>query len=97
MPALDYLSALNPAQRRAAEHGVGDDTAGPLLIIAGAGSGKTRTLAHRVVRRRRSGLARCCANQKSPLERSIFLVFCFARSGVSQGLIQSRRKSERAK
>tara|TARA_R110002096_G_scaffold299503_6_gene494132 strand:+ start:28049 stop:30118 length:2070 start_codon:yes stop_codon:yes gene_type:complete len=48
MPALDYLSALNPAQRRAAEHGVGDDTAGPLLIIAGAGSGKTRTLAHRV-------------------------------------------------
>ena len=34
---------LNPAQRAAAEHGNG-----PLLIIAGAGSGKTATLAHRV-------------------------------------------------
>ncbi len=48
MPALHYLSALNPAQRAAVEHGVGQDDAGPLLIIAGAGSGKTRTLAHRV-------------------------------------------------
>jgi len=34
---------LNPAQRAAVEHGDG-----PLLIIAGAGSGKTATLAHRV-------------------------------------------------
>ena len=34
---------LNEAQRRACEHGVA-----PLLIIAGAGSGKTNTLAHRV-------------------------------------------------
>lgn len=34
---------LNPAQRAAVEHGTG-----PLLIIAGAGSGKTATLAHRV-------------------------------------------------
>ncbi|WP_454628384.1 ATP-dependent helicase [Bradyrhizobium cenepequi] len=45
-----YLDVLNPAQRRAVEHGVGPDgTIGaPLLIIAGAGSGKTNTLAHRV-------------------------------------------------
>jgi|SRR5215211_5624385 len=35
-------------QRRAAEHGVETDTDGALLIIAGAGSGKTNTLAHRV-------------------------------------------------
>src|SRR5581483_7617838 len=34
---------LNPAQRAAVEH-----DGGPLLIIAGAGSGKTATLAHRV-------------------------------------------------
>jgi DNA helicase-2/ATP-dependent DNA helicase PcrA len=34
---------LNPAQRAAVEYGTG-----PLLIIAGAGSGKTATLAHRV-------------------------------------------------
>jgi ATP-dependent DNA helicase UvrD/PcrA len=42
---------LNPAQRSAAEHGVGSGTiSGPLLIIAGAGTGKTNTLAHRVAR-----------------------------------------------
>jgi DNA helicase-2/ATP-dependent DNA helicase PcrA len=45
----DYLADLNSAQCSAVEHGVGiDQTAGPLLIIAGAGSGKTNTLAHRV-------------------------------------------------
>src|ERR1700739_484740 len=47
--AAGRFEQLNPQQRRAAEHGgaaVGE--AGPLLIIAGAGSGKTSTLAHRV-------------------------------------------------
>ena len=47
--AAGRFEKLNPQQRRAVEHGgsaVG--TAGPLLIIAGAGSGKTSTLAHRV-------------------------------------------------
>ena len=53
MPAaVNYLESLNPAQRRAVEHGVvpGPDgrPASPLLVIAGAGSGKTNTLAHRV-------------------------------------------------
>jgi DNA helicase-2/ATP-dependent DNA helicase PcrA len=45
-----YLAKLNPDQRRAVEHGVGPAAAdaGPLLVIAGAGSGKTNTLAHRV-------------------------------------------------
>ena len=46
-----YLDKLNPEQRRAVEHGVrGKDCApaAPLLVIAGAGSGKTNTLAHRV-------------------------------------------------
>ena len=37
------LSDLNPEQRAAAAHGEG-----PLLIVAGAGTGKTATLAHRV-------------------------------------------------
>jgi DNA helicase-2/ATP-dependent DNA helicase PcrA len=47
--SLDHLSKLNPEQRRAVQHGVGANlTAGPLLVIAGAGSGKTNTLAHRV-------------------------------------------------
>ena len=49
--SLEHLSKLNPEQRRAAEHGVVRGRgieAGPLLVIAGAGSGKTNTLAHRV-------------------------------------------------
>lgn len=46
---IDYLDRLNPEQRRAVEHGVGAaGLGGPLLVIAGAGSGKTNTLAHRV-------------------------------------------------
>ena len=44
-----YLATLNTEQRRAVEHGCNAlDGAGPLLIIAGAGSGKTNTLANRV-------------------------------------------------
>ncbi len=43
-----YLAKLNPEQRRAVEHGVGAPDDRPLLVIAGAGSGKTNTLAHRV-------------------------------------------------
>jgi DNA helicase-2/ATP-dependent DNA helicase PcrA len=44
-----YLEKLNPQQRRAVEHGGPElAQASPLLIIAGAGSGKTNTLAHRV-------------------------------------------------
>jgi len=47
--AAAYLDSLNPEQRRAVEHGaVGEGPFAPLLVIAGAGSGKTNTLAHRV-------------------------------------------------
>lgn len=48
MNAHVYLDSLNPAQRRAVAFGTGAEPAPPLLIIAGAGSGKTNTLAHRV-------------------------------------------------
>ncbi|WEX12392.1 ATP-dependent helicase [Chelativorans sp. AA-79] len=46
-----YLEKLNDGQRAAVVHGMGlpdGSVGGPLLIIAGAGSGKTNTLAHRV-------------------------------------------------
>jgi DNA helicase-2/ATP-dependent DNA helicase PcrA len=40
---------LNPEQLIAVEHGIGDPHGpGPLLVVAGAGSGKTAMLAHRV-------------------------------------------------
>src|SRR6266849_9746824 len=49
--APDYLADLNQEQRRAVEHGIKNGSAldaPPLLVIAGAGSGKTKTLAYRV-------------------------------------------------
>jgi len=41
---MNHLDTLNPFQREAATH-----KTGPLLIIAGAGAGKTKTITHRIL------------------------------------------------
>ncbi|MFW6103284.1 MAG: ATP-dependent helicase [Chloroflexota bacterium] len=61
METRAWLSDLNPAQREAVTYGDG-----PLLVIAGAGSGKTKTLAYRVA---------FLISQGVPPERILLLTF----------------------
>ena len=63
----DYLATLNTQQRAAVEYGIGtgqnnhggQPACGALLVIAGAGSGKTNTLAYRVAHAVRHGADPC--------------------------------------
>jgi DNA helicase-2/ATP-dependent DNA helicase PcrA len=67
--AASSAERLNPAQREAATYGFDSAagfSSGPLLIIAGAGTGKTNTLAHRVAHLLLKGV---------PPERILLLTF----------------------
>jgi DNA helicase-2/ATP-dependent DNA helicase PcrA len=48
---IDYTEGLNPPQKEAVLH-----SEGPLLIVAGAGAGKTKTLTHRILHLIESGV-----------------------------------------
>ncbi|MCX6754973.1 MAG: UvrD-helicase domain-containing protein [Candidatus Nomurabacteria bacterium] len=49
---MEHLKGLNDAQKEAALH-----TSGPLLIVAGAGAGKTKTITHRIVNLIKQGVS----------------------------------------
>ena len=75
--SVAYLESLNREQRRAVEHGVSEKNAAPgppILVIAGAGSGKTNTLAHRV--------AHLIVNGADP-RRILLMTFSTANSSFS--------------
>lgn len=88
MSLAPTLSALNPQQRVAVTHGVtarGANVAGPLLVIAGAGSGKTNTLAHRV--------AHLVVNGADPAR---ILLLTFSRRAATEMERRARRIVEAA-
>jgi DNA helicase II / ATP-dependent DNA helicase PcrA len=87
--SLAYLDKLNTEQRRAVEYGLngGDATPRlPLLVIAGAGTGKTNTLAHRV--------AHLIVNGVDPRR---ILLMTFSRRAASEMTRRVERIARRAR
>jgi DNA helicase-2/ATP-dependent DNA helicase PcrA len=92
---MSHLASLNPEQRRAVEHGVGAGAVcGPLLVIAGAGSGKTNTLAHRVAHLLMNGAdphrillltfsRRAAAEMERRVERIVAAVFSSSHAPIA--------------
>jgi DNA helicase-2/ATP-dependent DNA helicase PcrA len=86
--AKSYLKGLNNRQRRAVMHGIGNSpatNAGPILVIAGAGSGKTKTLAHRVVHLLENGV-----------DPNRILLLTFSRRAAEDMILRVRKLSKTA-
>jgi DNA helicase-2/ATP-dependent DNA helicase PcrA len=79
------LDALNDAQREAVRFGDDEAHPRPLLIIAGAGTGKTNTLAHRVAHL----LSRGCTPER-------ILLLTFSRRAAEEMTRRARRITARA-
>src|SRR5438477_537542 len=81
-PKPDILGTLTPEQRRAVEHGDG-----PLLVVAGAGTGKTHVLTARIVHLISSGLAK---------PHEILAVTFTERAAVGDGIDAEVKRDEAA-
>ncbi|MDP3646242.1 MAG: UvrD-helicase domain-containing protein, partial [bacterium] len=78
---MSYLNALNQAQKEAVLH-----RGGPLLIVAGAGAGKTKTITHRIAHLIESGI---------PAHKIVALTFTNKAAGEMRDRVRALVPSDR--